>query len=143
MKYYRVRAKCGHVGGRKNYIEIDFYTIAENGAEAARFVRMAPRVKHHQKDAIRFVEEITAEEYLIGCEEYKADPYTRCKNKQEQDAYAHLISGRIRVEEAYLNFSPEEEKKPNKKRALRYGYLSNKKITKNQFQALWDTEFAY
>jgi len=38
MKFFEVKAKCGHVG-RNKYFEGSFYEIAENAADAARIVR--------------------------------------------------------------------------------------------------------
>ena len=77
MRYYCVKAKCGHVG-RNNYIEKNFYVKAENGKEAALIVRNKPRVKHHQKDAIINVIEISLEEYVLG------------KKINEKDDYFHI-----------------------------------------------------
>ena len=48
--FYRVKAKCGHVG-RNNYIVKNFYVVASSGKEAAHKVRYFPRVKHDRKDA--------------------------------------------------------------------------------------------
>ena len=49
--FYKVTAKCGHVG-RNNYIEKDFFVKADSGRDAALIVRCKPRVKHDRKDAI-------------------------------------------------------------------------------------------
>lgn len=77
MRYYCVKAKCGHVG-RNNYIEKNFYVRTENGKDAALIVRNKPRVKHHQKDAIINVIEISLEEYVLG------------KKINEKDDYFHI-----------------------------------------------------
>ena len=87
MKYYQVIAKCGHVGGKGKYIENEVYTAAENAKKAAEFVRLAPRVKHHHKDAIRQVKEISFEEFLIGQEKFENDPYNTCKSSREQKLF--------------------------------------------------------
>ncbi|MGN1372736.1 MAG: hypothetical protein ACI4VK_01660 [Candidatus Coproplasma sp.] len=55
--YFEVQAKCGHVG-RHNYVIKNFYVKAESGKEAARKIRLAPRVKHDRKDAIIRVKQI-------------------------------------------------------------------------------------
>ena len=83
MKYYEVTAKCGHVG-KNNCIFITFACVAESGKEAAAKVRLYKRVKHHHKDAIRNVNEITFEDFIKLKAENDADPYLHCKNPQEQ-----------------------------------------------------------
>ncbi|MBE6587325.1 MAG: hypothetical protein E7647_02790 [Ruminococcaceae bacterium] len=142
MKYFRVRAKCGHVGGRKSYIDIDFYTVADNGQEAARLVRMAPRVKHHHKDAIRFVEEISPEEYLKGRAEYTKDPFVRCKNKQQQEKVMHLILPRIMKEDPCKGLKLAAKKGSNPKRSLKFGYLKNKKLSLAGYVRMMDLDYA-
>ena len=83
MKYYRVKAKCGHVG-RNHYIIKDFYVKANNGKEAAKQVRYTPRVKHHQKDAIQEVKEISLEEFVLGKRAMAEDMYFKVHNSTEQ-----------------------------------------------------------
>jgi hypothetical protein len=83
MKYYVVRAKCGHVG-RNNYIIKKFYVKAETGEDAAKTVRSKPRVKHHRKDAIQSVNEITKEMYFQGLKEMQEDKYFSVHSKQQQ-----------------------------------------------------------
>ena len=62
-EYYKVLAKCGHVG-RHRYITKWFYVKASSGKEAAYIVRYKPRVKHDHKDAIREVVPINYDEYI-------------------------------------------------------------------------------
>ena len=64
MKMFKVTAKCGHVG-RNHYVVKNFPVQASNGREAAKIARDLPRVKHHHKDAIINVEEITFSEYYL------------------------------------------------------------------------------
>ena len=61
-KKYIVSTKCGHVGNNK-YIVIDFAVSAKSAKEAAGIARNIPRVKHHWKNAIEEVREVTPEEY--------------------------------------------------------------------------------
>ena len=83
MKYFEVEAKCGHVGINR-CILITFACIARDGKDAAAKVRQYARVKHHHKDAIRDVREISFEEFVkLRCEN-DADPFLHCKNPQEQ-----------------------------------------------------------
>jgi len=94
IKYYRVEAKCGHVG-RNNFYLGAFFIKAESGEDAAKKVKQYPRVKHHHKDAIRSVQEIDYQIYLKGYEEYKNNPYFVCHNKQEQKCCQEIIQDNI------------------------------------------------
>ena len=105
-KYFKVQAKCGHVG-RNHYILKWFYVKALTGEEAAKVVRDKPRVKHDHKDAIRDLIEISFEDYLIGLKINSEDMYFKCNNKQEQEYYKC-----VKLEEIY----PEEKEKPNYKK---------------------------
>lgn len=83
MRFYKVEAKCGHVG--KNwYFPAAFYITAENGREAAKVARVMPRVKHDHKDTILSVSEIDVDSYVLGKETIMDNPYWFCKNIQEQ-----------------------------------------------------------
>lgn len=82
-KYFKVNAKCGHVG-RGNFINIDFAVVASSAKEAAAKTRMFGRVKHHYKDAINYVEEINIDEFNELVEQLSNDPYISCDNIQEQ-----------------------------------------------------------
>ena len=104
-KYFKVQAKCGHVG-RNHYVLKWFYVKALTGQEAAKVVRETPRVKHNQKKAIKDVIEIHFEEYLAGLKINSEDMYFKCTNKQEQEFYKC-----VKPEEIY-----PEEKKPNYKK---------------------------
>lgn len=89
MNMYEVCAKCGHVG-RDNYIDKVFAIKAMTGKEAAAIARQLPRVKHHHKDAIRYVREIDSERYKEIMTMLKEDPYMQCRNIQEQRARCEL-----------------------------------------------------
>lgn len=83
MKYFKVLAKCGHVG-RSSYIPIEFAIVAVDGKQAAAIVRAKPRVKHDHKDAILSTEEICFEDFMRLRSQNDADPYLHCKNIQQQ-----------------------------------------------------------
>lgn len=85
MRYWKVEAKCDYVR-KSRYIIKTFYVFAEDGREAAEIVRWKPRVKHHDKEAIRTVEEVTHEEYLVGLKSHYDDPFFQSHSKQEQNA---------------------------------------------------------
>ena len=94
-KYYKIVAKCGHVG-RKNYIEVAFAVMAEDIHEATTIARYIPRVKHHRKDAISSAKEVTYEEYLLLRVENDSNPYLKCTSKQQQKLIQDQISSLIR-----------------------------------------------
>lgn len=102
MKYYKVKAKCGHVG-RNNYLLKDLYINAFNAKEAASIARNTPRVKHHHKDAIRNVEEISYDEYCLGLTKQKNDYYFNVCNKKDQALYCDLMD-QIEKEERAMKY---------------------------------------
>lgn len=71
--YYKVVAKCGHVG-RGRYIPIPFYVKANSASEAASYVKVMPRVKSLKNNIIS-VDEITFDEYKEGRKENSKNPY--------------------------------------------------------------------
>ena len=117
MRYYCVKAKCGHVG-RNNYIEKNFYVKAENGKEAAFIVRNKPRVKHHQKDAIIDVIEISLEKYVLG------------KKIMENDDYFHVHDSSTQRKIHAVN----EEEIINEPEIIKYKKNRNGQNLKNQLK---------
>ena len=93
--FFEVQAKCGHVG-RNNYIVKNFYIRTDSAKRAAKIIRLAPRVKHHQKDAIVKVREIEREEYIQGVIRMQEDPYFNVNNSSDQK---RLLIGDIIKEE--------------------------------------------
>lgn len=96
-KYYKVTAKCGHVG-RKKYIKIDFPIKASSGKEAAKRARDYPRVKHDHKDAIINVVKISKEQYFELKRKNKIDPYLNSNNIQEQRRKAPNLDDRLDID---------------------------------------------
>ena len=82
-KYYKVVAKCGHVG-RNNYTLKEFAIISNSAKESAEIIRNTPRVKHHHKDARRSVEEISFEEYKEIKRKNSSDPFFNSHSRQEE-----------------------------------------------------------
>ena len=121
-KYFEVQAMCGHVG-RNNYIRISFPIIAENGREAAQRVRNYARVKHHHKNAILQVLEISFDTYLRLKSENEADPYLHCKNIQEQRRIEE-INMRIRP----LPTSDVCKGKKNRSSSIEYRQKKNRQL---------------
>ena len=97
MRLYQVSAKCGHVG-RSNFVVKEFPVKANDGREAAKLVRNFPRVKHHQKDAILDVFEISVEEFESLRERNSNDPYFQCTNVPEQRMYEEIVYPEIKKE---------------------------------------------
>lgn len=89
MRYFIVTAKCGHVG-RTNCVLINFPVVAEDARTAAGMVRNFRRVKHHHKDAIKYVTETDLDGYLAQKEINNRDPYLCCRNVQEQNRIQDL-----------------------------------------------------
>lgn len=107
MKYYSVKTKCGHV--RKSQFTIQmFYIKAENKKEAAKKARNKPRVKHHRKDAIIEVKEISMTEYFAGLKGMLGNPYFQVHSSSEQR--------RLCPEGTLEIFKEEAPKKYKKKR---------------------------
>lgn len=109
-KYYKVLAKCGHVG-RNNYTLKEFGVIANSAKESAAFVRNAPRVKHHHKDAIRSVEEISYEEYIALKKSNSTDPFFLSHSRQEERNYSYsrnIIYREEKEEKKYDRFERKQ-----------------------------------
>ena len=102
MKYYKVTAKCGHVGNGMFCVK-DFFIKAKNKKEARNIVRKRPRVKKGMTNCIVDVHRIGFEEYCKGLEEWKTDPYFRYRSpegilKAKKKGYKekkHKMSGRF------------------------------------------------
>ena len=109
MRLYEEEANCGHVG-RNNFTLKVFPVKAETRKEAAEKARNLPRVKHHHKDAIRRVEEISIERYRELCLINDNDPYFLCKNVQEHRML--VVSCEVYSEDEDKVYDFEAIKKP-------------------------------
>lgn len=98
LKYFKVVAKCGHVG-KGMYFKGQFYVAADSASLAASKTRKFPRVKHDYKDAIISVTEISYKDYLDGQNYEYNRPYYNCQSKQEQALYWDEISQDVYLEE--------------------------------------------
>lgn len=121
-RFFSVVTKCGHVG-RGFFIPITFPVRAETAREAAQIARNIPRVKHHHKDAIQSVQEVTREEYAALKKQNASDPYLCCQNVQGQRALLDGIRDRI-VEE-------QKEEKRIKKEKKNARYYRGKEAIRN------------
>ncbi len=84
FQFYIVDAVCGHVGRDYGVIK-SFAITAKDSKEAAAVCRSMPRVKHHFKYAIRNVQKVSLEKYLIQYMQNAFDPYLTSTNIQEQN----------------------------------------------------------
>ena len=82
MKYYKVTAKCGHVGNGMICIK-NFYVKSKSKKEARNLVRTRPRVKKGMKNCIVDVHRITYEAFIEGKKEWHDDPYFRCRSPED------------------------------------------------------------
>lgn len=117
MKYFKVIAKCGHIG-KHNYYKGTLFLKAESAKDAARIARNVPRVKHDQKDAILDVNEIDFYAFEKGRKSNHLLHYYECKNVQEQRIYFSEIADNVFNEEKIFG----EKRKNSKKHSLRKDY---------------------
>ena len=118
-RYFKVNAKCGHVGKGK-YISIDFAVVASSAKEAAARARFFGRVKHHYKDAINFVEEIDSNEFNELVNKIANDPYITCDNIQQQR----------RIENFYERISSYDFEDEKRDRCVEYKIKKQKILEK-------------
>lgn len=111
MNYFRVEAKCGHVG-RNKFILKNFFIKSENKKSAAQTVINFPRVKHNHKDVIRVVENISKGKYIEGITETSNDMYFNVTNSTDQKRYC--LFGENEIKDETIN------QKYRKKRHKRY-----------------------
>ena len=92
-KYFKVIAKCGHVG-KGNYVPVAFAVRAESRSAASQKVMSYHRVKKQLNDAIISCEEIDKKSYKELMRVNANDPYLQCKcNRQQREIedFASLI----------------------------------------------------
>ena len=142
-KYFEVMAKCGHVGKEYYYLGA-FYECAESKKQAAEIVRNRPRVKHHHKDAIMSVTEITREEFEAGIERKRTEAYYACTNVQEQRSAWDSISAFVYEEPRYAekkDFS-KAERMENRRERIRFAQAKQKSNLRFTLQSMAEA-YAY
>ena len=127
---YAVTVKLGHVG-RNKYVIKTIPVRAENGREAAEIARWTGRVKHHAKDAIVSVIQITDEQYKLLQEKTNNDPFFHCSNIQEQRALCEGLEDYIQTVE--IDDVVLESNKIDRRNRLNFKNKKNKLI-KNDYQ---------
>lgn len=85
IKYFKVIAKCGHVG-KGNYVPVAFAVKAESRSAASQKVMTYHRVKKQLSDAIISCDEIDKKSYKELMSVNDNNPYLQCKcNKQQRE----------------------------------------------------------
>lgn len=133
MNFYEVKVKCGHVGKGK-YIPKTLYIAAESGKLAASIARQTPRVKHHKKDAILNVKEITFEIFNSG----------KCANREDSYFSVHSSSAQRAinaVNEEDIVKEPTLEKKKVKDKKVKL--LKNKILEEEAIKEMRKCEVMY
>ena len=130
-KYFSVETKCGHVG-KLNCVWIKFAIFAESAKEAAAIARQIARVKHHHKNTIKEVVEITADEFCKLKAINDADPYLHAKNHREQ-LQIEGFEERIELDEYNI---ARRYQKTSKKDSLEFRVKRAKVKEKSQKRAL-------
>lgn len=96
-KYYKVTAKCGHVG-RGNYVPINFAVIADSASDASQIVKRFPRVKKQLWDCIIACVEISKKEYKELLRINKNDPYLNCRCARDRSLILDEAERVVRME---------------------------------------------
>lgn len=130
-KYFSVETKCGHVG-KLNCVWIKFAISAESAKEAAEIARQIARVKHHHKNAIKEVVEITVDEFCKLKAINDADPYLHAKNHREQ-LQIEGFEERIELDEYNI---AKKHQKSSKKESLEFRVKRANAKEKSQKRAL-------
>ena len=130
-KYFSVRTKCGHVG-RLNCVWINFAISAESAKEAAAIARQTARAKHHHKNTINEVIEITMDEFCKLRAANDSDPYLHAKNHREQ-LQIEGLEDRIELDEYNI---AKKYKKTSKKESLEFRVKKARAKEENHKRAL-------
>lgn len=130
-KYFSVKTKCGHVG-KLNCVWIDFAIVAESAKEAAAIARQRARVKHHHKNSIKEVVEITMDEFYKLRALNDADAYLHAKNHREQ-LQIEGFEDRIELDEYNIS---KNSQKTSKKDSLEFRVKRAQTREKSQKRAL-------
>ena len=130
-KYFSVETKCGHVGKLK-CVWIPFAICAESAKEAAAIARQKARAKHHHKNTIKEVIEITVDEFCKLKAINDADAYLHAKNHREQ---LQIEGFEERIELDEYNIAKKHEK-TSKKESLEFRVKRSQTREKSHQRAL-------
>ena len=130
-KYFSVKTKCGHVG-KLNCVWIDFAIVAESAKEAAQIARQKGRAKHHHKNTVKEVVEISISDFYKLKAKNDSDPYLHAKNHREQ-LQIEGFEERIEIDEYNV---ARRYQKTSKKESLEFRVKKAKVIEKSHKRAL-------
>ena len=112
-KYFKVIAKCGHVG-KGNYVPVAFAVRADSRSEASQKAMTFPRVKKHLKDAIISCEEIDRDSYKELIRANREFKYLQCTCKRHQMEIENFESL------VYRNENKVERRKVEPAKSMKY-----------------------
>ncbi len=123
MKYFLVKAKCGHVG-RGKYIEVDFPICAETMHDASQSCLQRPKVKRHLKNAISSVREVSFDDYQEERQAFNVNSYVRAHTKKETRVWLDEVQSLDYRDKRKNSFADRNE---------RINYLMKKKKLKEEY----------
>ena len=108
-KYFKVTAKCGHVG-KNNYVPINFAVKAETASGASQIAKRFPRVKKQLWDSIIACVQISKKEYKKLLQINREDPYLQCKCARDQALLTNQDDRIVRIQARESHRKVEEVK---------------------------------
>lgn len=117
INYYKVTAKCGHVG-KRNYIPINFAVKAESASEASQIVKRFPRVKKQLWDCIIASVQISKKEYKQLLKINRKDPYLNCRCARDHSMVLDEEDRIVRMERREFHRKQEPAKSMKYKKAI-------------------------
>lgn len=133
VRYYIVTCICGHVGAHYGRLT-NFAVKAESKRGAAKIARDIPRVKHHHKEAIKEVREVSCEEYEHQAMLNMQDGFLKSKNRRESFMNGFDFSERQSLESITTIIRRESRKKNNTDGRYNF-YGKSEKAYVNRYQA--------
>lgn len=116
-KYFKVIAKCGHVG-KGNYVPVAFAVKAESRSAASQNVMRYHRVKKQLSNAIISCDEIDKKSYKELVRVNANDPYLQCKCNRQQREIEDFTSLICRNEYIKAKRKVEPEKSMKYRKAI-------------------------
>lgn len=124
-KYFKVIAKCGHVG-RNKYVPISFAVVAQDKSEASQKALTFPRVKKHLKDAIISCEEIEKRTFKEIIKSNSKNEYMKgkCRRDHYFEGFQEMIKENIKVFYHKRKLEPQKSAKYRREKYENGGSLN-------------------
>jgi len=106
-KFFKAFVKFGHVGNNK-YLLREIGTCARNKEEAYELMKNMPRCKTHLDDAVVKIKETDKSEYNKLQQQYRHDPFFKCRNQNEIKEFCPDIDKEIRTLKSKKGFSKKD-----------------------------------